>query len=62
MPLNTTETEYTPSDDERAMIDATQAELQSLNTQLSGIVQGIARARKLLGNWQWDGQKFVKQG
>jgi len=54
------EKEYQPDTSEQAMLDAIGSQIQALQSDLQAVLRAICNARKLQGNWTWDGARFVK--
>jgi len=55
-----TSTEYTPTEDERALLDSGQAAIQALQAESQALLRCILRTRNLQGDWTWDGVKFLR--
>jgi len=45
---------YTLTEDEQAQVAAITAEIQALQNEANAVLKSIARARKLVGNWNFD--------
>lgn len=53
--------EYTLTDEERELVDATLRPIEALQGELNAILSGILRRRRLTGQgWQLQGDKLVK--